>query len=191
MGFDPSGCLDWDLVAKIAITTVIVAGCLTGVGFIAAAAATVTAVSVSAAVTTAVVAAGVSTACAAVDGGLCAIESGGEFIDGFLAGAIGGSAGALVSKITNPMPGSDTMFRMNIAGRAASSLVYDVTYDIFNNSFDAQNIATYALDVSIDAMYSTVFYYYTGNMSNGYLETVTNGLLDGILDVFQVKTLFS
>jgi len=191
MGYDPSGCLDWELIAKIALTTVVVAACLTGVGAIAAAAATAAAVSVSAAVTTAVVGAGLSTMCAAVDGGLCATESGGKFVDGFLAGAIGGSVGALVSKLTNPAPLSDAMFRMNIAGRATSSLIYDVTYDIFNHSFSSKSPATYAIDVSMDAMYSTVFYYYTGSISSGYVETAVNGLLDGIIDIFQVNTLFS
>ena len=199
MGYDPTGNVNWSLIGKIALTTVVVAACLTGVGALAAAAATATAVSVSAAVTTAVVTAGISTVCAAVDGGICAVESGGDFADGFMAGAIGGSLGALVSNVTNPVPQTDGAYRMNLLGRAASSLTYDVTYDWFSGKLKAQNarecMQTYTLDIPLDVIGSIVYYDYTGLFNTGFagscIESAVNGIIDAIIDIVQVEVLFS
>ena len=186
MGYDPTGYWDWDIFGKILVTTVLVVGCLTGVGAIAAAAAAATATSVTAAVTVSVATAGVSTVLSAVDGAICAQQSGGNWYDGAMAGAIGGSAGALVSSITNPSPGTDAALRMNTAGRITSSLVYDISYDLFTSGeITKDNVAMYAVDVSMDAALAPVSYYYTGNLSNGYLRSVINGLVDGAVDVFQ------
>ena len=132
MGYDPTGHWDWDLFGKVLATTVIVVGCLTGVGAIAAAAAAATATSVAAAVTVSVATASVSTALSAVDGAICAQQSGGKWYDGAMAGAIGGSVGALVSSATNPIPGTDAALRMNTVGRAASSLAYNISYEILS-----------------------------------------------------------
>ena len=192
MGYDPTGNWDWDLFGKVLITTVIVVGCLTGVGAIAAAAAAATATSVAAAVTVSVTTAGISTALSAVDGAICAQQSGGKWYDGAMAGAIGGSAGALVSSITNPMPGTDAVLRMNTAGRVTSSLLYDVSYDLFSTGeIKTANVATYAVDVTMDAALAPISYYYTGNMSNGYLRSFMNGLVDGAIDVFQTVAYFA
>ena len=78
MGYDPTGEINWSLIGKIALTTVVVAACLAGVGAIAATAVAATAAttSVTAAVTSAVITAGISTVMGAVDGAVCA-ESGG------------------------------------------------------------------------------------------------------------------
>ena len=191
MGYDPTGHWDWDLFGKILITTIIVAGCLTGVGAIAAAAATVTAASVTTAVTVSVATAGLATTFSSIDGAVCAHQSGGNWYDGAMAGAIGGSVGSLVSSITNPVPGTDTALRMNTAGRVASSLVYDISYDLFSSGeITSSNVATYAVDVTMDAVLAPVSYYYAGNISNGYLRTATNGLVDGIIDVFQTIAYF-
>ena len=191
MGYDPTGYWDWDLFGKILITTIIVAGCLTGVGAIAAAAATVTAASVTTAVTVSVATAGLATTFSSIDGAVCAHQSGGNWYDGAMAGAIGGSVGSLVSSITNPVPGTDTALRMNTAGRVASSLVYDISYDLFSSGeITSSNVATYAVDVTMDAVLAPVSYYYAGNISNGYLRTATNGLVDGIIDVFQTIAYF-
>jgi len=192
MGYDPTGHWDWNLFGKILVTTVIVAGCLTGVGAIAAAAAAATATSVTAAVTVSVATAGVSTALSAVDGAICAQKSGGKWYDRAMAGAIGGSAGALVSSITNPTPGTDTALRMNTAGRVVSSLLYDVSYVLFSTGrIKATNVATYAIDVTMDATLAPINYYYTGSISNGFLRSSINGLTDGAVDVFQTITYFA
>ena len=192
MGFDPTGNWDWNLVGKVLITTVIVVGCLTGVGAIAAAAAAATATSVAAAVTVSVATASVSTALSAVDGAICAQQSGGKWYDGAMAGAIGGSVGTLVSSMTNPTPGTDTALRMNTAGRIASSLIYDVSYDIFSSGeITTEKIATYAIDVTMDATLAPINYYYSGNLSSGYTRSIINGLVDGAVDVFQTIAYFS
>ena len=181
-GYDPTGHWDWNLFGKVLVTTVVVVGCLTGVGAIAAAAA----------VTVSVATAGVSTALSAVDGAICAQQSGGKWYDGAMAGAIGGSAGALVSSITNPTPGTDAALRMNTAGRVASSLLYDVSYDLFSTGeIKAANVAMYAIDVTMDATLAPINYYYTENISNGYLRSSINGLVDGAIDVFQTIAYFT
>ena len=191
MGYDPTGHWDWDLFGKILITTIIVAGCLTGVGAIAAAAATVTAASVTTAVTVSVATAGLATTFSSIDGAVCAHQSGGNWYDGAMAGAIGGSVGSLVSSITNPVPGTDTALRMNTAGRVTSSLVYDISYDLFSSGeITSSNVAMYAVDVTMDAVLAPVSYSYAGNISNGYLRSATNGLVDGIIDVFQTIAYF-
>lgn len=191
MGVDHTGHWDWDLFGKVLVTAVVVAGCLTGVGAIAATAAAATATSVAAAVTVSVATAGVSTALSAVDGAICAQQSGGKWYDGAMAGAIGGSAGSLVSSITNPTAGPDAALRMNTAGRVASSLLYDVSYDLFSTGeITATNAANYAIDVTMDATLAPISYYYTGSMSNGYLRSATNGIVDGAIDVFQTRAYF-
>ena len=192
MGYDPTGHWDWELFGKIVVTTIVVGACLTGIGAIAAAAAAATATSVAAAVTVSVATAGVSTVLSAVDGAVCAQQSGGQWYDGAMAGAIGGSAGALVSSITNPTPGADAALRMNTAGRIASSLLYDVTYDLFSyGEIPTENVAMYATDVTMDAALSPINYYYTGNLSSGFLGAAINGLVDGVIDVFQTVAYFS
>ena len=77
MGYDPMGTWDWGLFAKVLITTTIVAACLTGVGAIAAAAATAASVPVAASVMLAVTTAAIPTALSAANGAICAEQSGG------------------------------------------------------------------------------------------------------------------
>ena len=188
MGYDPAGYWDLSLFAKIAITTVIVAACLTGVGAIAAAAAAATAASVTTAVTVAVATAGVSTALSAVDGAICAQQRGGDWRDGAMAGAIGGAVGSLVSSITNPATGSDRALRMNTAGRAASSATYNVTYELYSTGkITSSGITKGTTDVVMDATLSSINYYYIGNIANSQIRAVINGLIDGAVDVFQTK----
>ena len=82
MGYDPEGTWDWGFIGKVALTVAVVAVCLTGVGVVAAAAATMigaTAVATTGIVTTAVGIAAVATTVSAVDGGMCAEESGVTF----------------------------------------------------------------------------------------------------------------
>ena len=192
MGYDPLGHWDWGFLGKVLVTTVIVVGCLTGVGAIAAAAAAATATSVAAAVTVSVTTAAVSTALSAVDGAICAQQSGGKWYDGAMAGAIGGATGSLVSSITNPVPGTDSALRMNTAGRITSSLVYDATYDLFSTGeIKPENIAAYAVDITMDSTLATISYYYTGDIVNGYLRSAINGIVDGAIDVFQTVAYFS
>ncbi len=131
-------------------------------------------------------AASITTALSAVDGAVCAEQSGGNWYDGAMAGAIGGSFGSFVSSVSNPIPGTDTALRLNVAGRIASSLTYDITYDLFSKKeITSTNVAMYAVDVTTDAALSTVYYHYSGNLSNSFLGTYINGFLDGVVDVFQ------
>ena len=75
---------------------------------------------------------------------------------------------------------------MNTAGRVVSSLLYDVSYDLFSTSeIKAANVTMYAIDVTMDATLAPINYYYAGNISNGYLRSSINGLVDGAIDVFQ------
>ena len=186
MGYDPTGHWDWDLFGKVLVTTAIVAACLTGVGAIAAVAATATATSVAAAVTVSVATAGVSTVLSAVDGAICAQQNGGKWYDGAMAGAIGGSAGSLVSSLTSPTPGTDSALRMNTAGRVVSSLLYDMSYDLFNSGqITKTNMVMYVADITMDVSLSPIYYDYSGRLSNGYLRATINGIVDGGVDVLQ------
>ena len=192
LGYDPSGHWDWELVGKIVLTTIVVAGCLTGIGAIAAAAATAVAASVTTAVTVAVTTAAVSTTFGAIDGAICAKQSGGKWYDGAMAGAIGGSIGALVSTATSPKSTPDSALRMNTLGRAASSLVYDVCYDWFSsNDIDASSAGMYAIDVTMDTLLAPTYYYYSGSISTSYLSSAVSGLIDAVVDVFQTVAYFS
>ena len=189
MGYDPTGEINWSLIGKIALTTVVVAACLTGVGVVAAAAATVMATSVTTAVTTAVITAGISTTLSAIDGAICAELSGGEWYDGAMAGAMGGAAGAFISTLTNPAPNSDSALRMNTLGRATSSFVYDISYEFFDTGhIEPSNLVTYSVDVGMDIVYAPLYYYYTGG---GYNGAIRNGILDGVVDIFQTVTVFN
>ena len=190
MGYDPTGTWDWSLCGKVVFTVAVVALCMTGVGAVAAVGATASGVSVSAAVTTAVVTAGISTTFSAIDGAICAQQSGGNWYDGAMAGAVGGAAGAFISSLTSPNMGADSSLRMNVLGRMTSSLVYDVVYDSFSSQPD-MSTGGYIFDVTMDATLSTIVYYYTGGMSNGFLSSALNGFFDGVTDVFQTEAYFS
>ena len=169
-----------------------VSASLIGVGLIAAAAAAITTVSVSTAVITAVTTAGVSTAISAVDGAVCARMSGGDWKNGAMAGAIGGSVGTLVSKLTGPTPLPDTTLRLNTAGRVASSVAYDITYDLFErDTIDASTAVVTGIDTAMDATISTICYYYTGGIINSYAQAGVNGVLDGVVDIFQTRFYFT
>ena len=186
MGCDSTGHWDWDLFGKVLVTTVIVAACLTGVGAIAAMAATAAATSVATAVTVSVATASLSTVLGAVDGAICAQQNGGKRYDGAMAGAIGGSAGAFVSSLTSPLPGTDSALRMNTTGRVVSSLLYDVSYDLFSSGqITGENLALYTADITMDFSMSTIYYYYAGGIPNGYLRATMFGIADGIADVLQ------
>ena len=186
MGYDPTGTWDWGLFGKIILTVAVVAVCMTGVGALAAATATAIGVSTSAAVTTALVTAGISTTFSAIDGAICAEQSGGKWYDGAMAGAIGGSVGSFVSAFTTPIMGPDSSLRMNVLGRTTSSLIYDVTYDFFDSESE-MNTGKYAADVTMDAVLSTISYHYTGGLSSGFLSSALNGFFDGVTDVFQTE----
>jgi len=194
MGYDPMGTWNWGLIGKIAVTVAVVAVCLTGVGLIAAtgaAAVGASAAATTAAITTSVVSAAISTGIGAVDGALCAEASGGEWYNGAMAGAIGNSLGSLASSLSDPVKSPDDALRMNVAGRAVSSAAYDLTYELFDTgTVKKENIPGYIFDVGMDTIFSTITYYYSGGVSNKYLETSVNCLSDGVVDVYQSYAFF-
>ena len=113
-------------------------------------------------------------------------------LDGALAGAMGGSIGALVSSFSYFTPGVDSAIKWNTAGRAASSLVFDVSYELFDSgSIDANSVVGYAVDVTMDITLSPIAYYYSGNIRSDYVKTIINSAHDGIVDVFQSVAYFS
>lgn len=186
MGYDPTGAWNWGVFAKVALTVAVVGLCLTGVGLVAAAAATVAATSVTVAVTTTVATAGITTVLGAVDGAICAEQSGGNWYDGAMAGAMGNAIGSLVSSPSLFLSGPDYSLRLNTAGRAASSLVYDFTYEYFSTGkVEPRNSAAYAADIMMDATLSPMYYYYTGGIANEYVKAAINGLFDAAVDLFQ------
>ena len=186
MGYDPTGAWNWGVFAKVALTVAVVGLCLTGVGFVAAAAATVATTSVTVAVTTAVATAGITTVLGAVDGAICAEQSGGNWYDGAMAGAMGNAIGSLVSSPSLFLSGPDYSLRLNTAGRAASSLAYDFTYEYFSTGkVEPRNSAAYAADIMMDATLSPMYYYYTGGIANEYVKATINGLFDAAVDLFQ------
>ena len=124
----------------------------------------------------------------AVDGAICAELSEGEWYDGAMAGAMGGSAGALISSLTNPAPNSDSALRMNTFGRATSSVIYDISYEWFDSeTVDPSNFILYSLDISMDALWFPLYDYYAGG---GYRGAIFNGIFDGVVDVYQTEGFF-
>ena len=186
MGYDPTGNWDWGVFGKIVAATAVVALCLTGVGAIAAAAATVTGISVTAAVTTSVAAAGITVACGTADGIACAIASGGDWVNGAVAGAVGSSVGAVVSQLSGFMLGADNVLRLNIAGRMTSSFVYDITYEYLETG-TVDNWGEHAVDVIMDTGLAPISYGYVGNLNNSLFKAGLNGIIDGCIDVFQTS----
>ena len=58
-----------------------------------------------------------------------------------------------------------------------------MSYD--TEAVPVSSVAMYAIDVTMDATLAPINYYYTGNISNGYLRSSINGLADAFIDVFQ------
>jgi hypothetical protein len=81
---------------------------------------------------------------------------------------------------------------MNTAGRMASSLIYDVSYDLFSSGeITARNVGMYGIDVVMDATLAPINYYYAGDLSNGYARSIINGVVDGAIDIFQTIAYFT
>ena len=150
---DPTGEAWWEW----AIGALVVVGCI--------------AVAAATGGVAAAVVAGVTTAAAAIDGGYCAIESGGSFEDGFLAGAVGGAVSTL---IPNP-----------VVARGVSSAIYDVSYEYLDTgTVNPDNLPLYAYDVMLDMATSAVVYPYIPN-GNKIIAAGMMGTADGLVDIAQ------
>ena len=150
---DPTGEAWWEW----AIGALVVVGCI--------------AVAAATGGVAAAVVAGVTTAAAAIDGGYCAIESGGSFEDGFLAGAVGGAVSTL---IPNP-----------VVARGVSSAIYDVSYEYLDTgTVNPDNLPLYAYDVMLDMATSAVVYPYISN-GNKIIAAGMMGTADGLVDIAQ------
>ena len=150
---DPTGEAWWEW----AIGALVVVGCI--------------AVAAATGGVAAAVVAGVTTAAAAIDGGYCAIESGGSFEDGFLAGVVGGAVSTL---IPNP-----------VVARGVSSAIYDVSYEYLDTgTVNPDNLPLYAYDVMLDMATSAVVYPYIPN-GNKIIAAGMMGTADGLVDIAQ------
>ena len=81
---------------------------------------------------------------------------------------------------------------MSWTGRLLTGYMDFATYDYFSDGeIKAANVAMFAVDVTMDATLSPISYYYTGNISNGYLRSSINGILDAVVDIFQTLAYFT
>lgn len=122
---------------------------------------------------------------AAIDGGVSAELSGGDFWIGFGVGFVGGAIGYAIG------------FVSPYAGRIVSSLIYDVANPLLQKgTLEKDDVLNLILDLSMDMALSGL---YTDFLSYDPMETFTNkvwksGLnsaLDGVVDVIQTQYIYN
>ena len=122
---------------------------------------------------------------AAIDGGVSAELSGGDFWIGFGVGFVGGAIGYAIG------------FVSPYAGRIVSSLIYDVANPLLQKgTLEKDDVLNLILDLSMDMALSGL---YTDFLSYDPMETFTNkvwksGLnsaLDGFVDVIQTQYIYN
>ena len=101
----------------------------------------------------------ISAIAGAIDGGVTAAMSGQNFWKGFAAGAIGGAIGGAINYFC---PGVGNLF-----GRAASTMIYDITNEIFQTgTFDINNLGLYVADTMMDVALSMLYLDKVGSIAN-------------------------
>lgn len=110
--------------------------------------------------------------------------SGQSFWKGFAAGAIGGIIGGVINYF---IPGAG-----NLIGRAASTLIYDITNEIFQTgTFDSKNLSLYLADTLMDVAFSMIYIDKINCISNPFLSAFTGGVVDASVDIIQTDLYFS
>lgn len=122
----------------------------------------------------------ISAIAGAIDGGVTVAMSGQNFWKGFEAGAIGGA-------INYIYPGVG-----NLLGRAASTMIYDITNEIFQTgTFDINNLGLYLADTFMDVTLSLLYLDKVGSIANLFISTAVGGAIDAGVDIIQTPLYFT
>lgn len=77
-------------------------------------------------------------------------------------------------------------------GRAASTLIYDITNEIFQTgTFDSKNLSLYLADTLMDVAFSMIYIDKINCISNPFLSAFTGGVVDASVDIIQTDLYFS
>ena len=126
----------------------------------------------------------ISAIAGAIDGGVTAAMSGQNFWKGFAAGAIGGAVGGVINYF---LPGAG-----NLLGRAASTMIYDITNEIFQTgTFDINNLGLYIADTFMDVTLSLLYLDKVGSIANLFVSTAVGGAIDAGVDIIQTPLYFT
>jgi len=126
----------------------------------------------------------ISAIAGAIDGGVTAEISGQNFWKGFAAGAIGGAVGGAINYF---LPGAG-----NLLGRAASTMIYDITNEIFQTgTFDINNLGLYVVDTFMDVTLSLLYLDKVGSIANPFISAAVGGTIDAVVDIIQTPLYFS
>ena len=110
--------------------------------------------------------------------------SGQNFWKGAAAGAIGGAVGGTINYF---MPGAG-----NLLGRAASTMIYDVTNEIFQTgTLDTNNLGLYLADTMMDVALSMLYLDKVGSIANSLIGATVGGVIDAGVDIIQTSLYFS
>ncbi|MBQ2718363.1 MAG: RHS repeat-associated core domain-containing protein [Clostridia bacterium] len=127
---------------------------------------------------------GVTALLGAIDGGVTAQMSGQNFWKGFAAGAIGGAVGGAINYF---LPGAG-----NLLGRAASTMIYDITNEIFQTgTFDINNLGIYIADTIMDVGLSMLYLDKVGSIASSFISAAVGGTIDAGVDILQTELYFS
>ena len=126
----------------------------------------------------------ISAIAGAIDGGVTAAMSGQNFWKGFAAGAIGGAVGGAINYF---LPGAG-----NLLGRAASTMIYDITNEIFQTgTFDINNLGLYVADTMMDVALSMLYLDKVGSIANKFISAAVSGAIDAGVDIIQTPLYFT
>ena len=109
--------------------------------------------------------------------------NGGSVKDCLVAGAVGAVSGA-VGFATAAITGFSPVG--SVLGRAVASTLCDLgTAYALNGEITGRDLATTAVDVTMDVCFSTIGYYYTEPINSELGQNVLNASLDGTTDVVE------
>lgn len=126
-----------------------------------------------------------ATVVAGVANAISTAISGGTFEECLISGLIGAGSAAVgfgIALVTGFSPVG------NIAARAVSSTICDLgTAWYRNGEITGQDIATTAVDVTMDVCFSATTYYYTDSIKDFGKQTLLNSSIDAGIDVLETK----
>ena len=61
---------------------------------------------------------------------------------------------------------------------------------IAHGEITSNDVTLCVIDIVMDSMYSTVYYSYSGSIKNTGIQAAVNGVVDGIVDVYQTDQLY-
>ncbi len=118
----------------------------------------------------------------AIDGGVTTAMSDQNFWKGVAAGVISGAVGGIINYF---LPGAG-----NLLGRLASTMIYDITNEIFQTgTFDKNNLGLYIADTIMDIGLSMLYLDKVGSIANQFISATIGGVIDSCIDIIQT-TLF-